>query len=144
MHHGFRHSGPWWKPGLRKNSIFSKKKSSFQDFGSRRIGSRWFEWTPLSETDFFQVDPPKSPGAKKRLSPGKRQNYVHTYWQVPLRFRYLLNYSMKSDDFWIACAEFNVISGHDIKIKINHHWGYNKSLFIWWDTCGTPSTRVWT
>ena len=25
---------------------------------------------------------------------------------------------MKSDDFWTACAEFNVISGHDIKKRL--------------------------
>ena len=43
---------------LEKKSIFHEKKSLFQDSGSRRISSRWFEWTPLSETDFFKVDPP--------------------------------------------------------------------------------------
>ena len=55
---------------LEKKSIFHEKKSLFQDIGSRRISSRWFEWTPLSETDFLKVDPPLPPRGISRTPLG--------------------------------------------------------------------------
>ena len=123
--------GPGQQRAFRKiHRIHLKHKCSFQ------LAQMW------PQRKFPPFEPWCQP--KKRLSPAKRQNYVHTYRVARLRVWYLLNRWMKGYDFWDAGAEFNLVFSHNEKKKINHHWEYSNSLLFRWDTCGTPSLRVWT
>ena len=101
---------------LEKNRFSGKKKVNFRTSDLGESDHADSNEPPFQRPIFFKLTLPNTRGQKKRLSPEKRQNYVHTSWLVPLRFRYLLNQSMKSADFWVAGAELNVFSGNVMKI----------------------------
>ena len=94
--------GPGQQRAFRKiHRIHLKHKCSFQ------LAQMW------PQRKFPPFEPWCQP--KKRLSPAKRQNYVHTYRVARLRVWYLLNRWMKGYDFWDAGAEFNLVFSHNEK-----------------------------